>query len=187
MTLLHAVYWNLLDKWKTLMKAKGVLVKGHIFCEWLRHQYASSLPSPAQKKKYFFHLQFNLFTFTTYNSKGLTFLLVCFISSNQEITFLAHCDDTMFSSSLELGLSNSYHSFQWFLRCFDGLPCLLLGHEVFCSDLAINDFTVLLSRQHLRDVLMFSMLIVVVFIVVGSEEVKTEGALRQTGCPSVSC
>lgn len=46
--------------------------------------------------------------------------------------------------------------------------------------LAINDFTVLLSRQHAnpRDVLMFNMLaVVVVVIAVGPDEVGTQGAL----------
>lgn len=89
----------------------------------------------------------------------------------------------MFSSSLELGLSNWYHSSQWFLRCSEGLPSLLLGHELFYSDLAVNDFTVLLSPQHPRDVLTFSILIVVV-VLIAPDEVETEGALWQPGCPA---
>lgn len=57
--------------------------------------------------------------------------------------------------------------FQGFLRCSHGLQLLLLGHDMFCSDLAINEFTVLLSHQQAdpRDVLLFSILIIVVVLI----------------------
>lgn len=57
--------------------------------------------------------------------------------------------------------------FQGFLRRSHGLQLLLLGRDMFCSDLAINEFTVLLSHQHAspRDVFLFSILIIVVVLI----------------------
>lgn len=52
--------------------------------------------------------------------------------------------------ALLCGWNSAMHfiPFQGFLRCSHGLQLLLLGHDMFCSDLARNDFSVLLSHQH---------------------------------------